>query len=117
MSWGQHLILDCKGGNENIKNKYAIIAFVKELVPGIDMKAYGEPMVVHFASHDPTKGGYSLVQLIETSSITGHFVDANGDFYLDIFSCKDIPIEKAIEIVKLCFEPKEIKMNFLTRQA
>lgn len=117
MAWGEHLVLDCKNGNDRIKDKYAITAFVKELVPGIDMKAYGEPMVVHFASHDPTKGGYSLVQLIETSSITGHFVDVSRDFYLDIFSCKSIPVDKAIEIVKEYFAPKNIKVHFLTREA
>jgi hypothetical protein len=30
---------------------------------------------------DPKQLGYSLVQLIETSAITGHFCDRSGDAY------------------------------------
>jgi S-adenosylmethionine/arginine decarboxylase-like enzyme len=81
------------------------------------MKAFGEPIVEHFATHDPQKGGFSLVQLIETSAVTGHFVDATGEMYLDIFSCKDIPVSIAIEVVQSFFGPKSVKMHFLTRQA
>ncbi len=50
------------------------------------MGSYEEPVLEHFATHDLSKAGYSLVQLIETSPITGHFVDKNGDAYLDVFS-------------------------------
>ena len=115
--WGEHLILDCAGGNDGVKDYYTIREFIKELVPAIDMIAYGEPQIAHFAEHDPTKAGYTLVQLIETSSITAHFVDSNGDFYLDIFSCKAVPVEVAIATVEKYFAPKTIKKTFLTRQA
>jgi S-adenosylmethionine decarboxylase len=116
--WGYHLILDCtqcdiskiSDGN-NIKN------FIKELVTKIDMKAFGEPIIQRFALEDATKTGYSLVQLIETSSITGHFVELNGDAYLDIFSCKQYNQELAKEIVNKYFNPKKIRTTYLTRQA
>ncbi len=117
MQWGWHLILDCGGCNDNIKNKEAVIGFAKAIVANIDMKAFGEPIVEHFATHDPSKGGLTLVQMIETSAITGHFVDVTGEAYLDIFSCKDIPIDVAIATVKEYFDPQTIKMHFLTRQA
>lgn len=117
MQWGWHLILDCGGCNDGIKDKQNVVAFAKEIVRRIDMKAFGEPIVEHFATHDPNKGGFSLVQLIETSAITGHFVDATGEMYLDIFSCKDIPVDTAIAVVKQYFGPTSVKMHFLTRQA
>ena len=66
---------------------------------------YGQPMIEHFATHDEDKAGWSLVQLIETSSITGHFVDKNGDFYLDLFS-KEFDIDKTTNFVKDYLEPK-----------
>ena len=116
--WGYHLILDCQGCvREKISNKENLRAFIKGLVEGIDMKAYGEPVIEHFATHDADKGGYSLVQLIETSSITGHFVDKNGDAYLDIFSCKPFANETVKKIVTEYFNPQRIKLHFLTRQA
>ena len=116
--WGYHLILDCKSCDKSkITKKENIAAFVKHLVDKIDMKSYGQPLLEHFATHDPTKGGYSLVQLIETSAITGHFVDENGDVYLDIFSCKEFSIETVKQIVTEFFSPERIKTIFLTRQA
>ncbi len=116
--WGYHLILDCKGCNQKeIVDKENLKAFITMLVKEIDMKAYGEPVLEHFATHDPEKGGYSLVQLIETSSITGHFVNLNGDAYIDIFSCKPFSIETAKSVVTKFFHPQKIKVHFLTRQA
>jgi hypothetical protein len=47
--WGYHLLLDCKSCDiEAIKSSEIIAAFVKELVTAIDMKAYGEPIIVNF---------------------------------------------------------------------
>jgi len=116
--WGYHLILDCQGcAIDSISNSANIKHFVETLVDAIEMKAYGEPIIEHFATHDPTKGGYSLVQLIETSSITGHFVDENGDAYIDIFSCKPFSFDTVKDVIGRFFGPQSIKMHFLTRQA
>ena len=119
-SWGYHLILDCKGSKmskELVKDAKFIKEFTKMLVDGIEMKAYGKPIIEHFATHEEKASGFSLVQLIETSSITGHFCDINCDFYLDIFSCKSFSIDTAKEIVYSYFEPKSMKTVFLERQA
>lgn len=116
--WGYHLILDCKGCDvSRITDRGNLIRFVKHLVKEIDMVAFGEPVAEYFAQHDPDKAGYSLVQLIETSSITGHFVDKNGDAYLDIFSCKEFEIEAVKHVVTEYFQPQKIKVTYLTRQA
>ncbi len=116
--WGYHLILDCKNGNlKKVKSADTIKSFVQELVKEIDMVASGEPNIKHFATHNENAAGYSLVQLIETSSITGHFVDKNGDCYIDIFSCKAFDIETAKTVVNKYFSPEQIKVTYLTRQA
>ena len=116
--WGYHLILDCKACDvEKVKDPEHIRTFVKELVNEIDMKAYGDPLIENFASHNPIVAGYSLLQLIETSSITGHFADSSGDAYLDIFSCKPFEIEVAKQVIRKFFNPQKIKTTYLTRQA
>ncbi len=115
--WGQHLILDLAGCNENIRKQVAIRAFVKELVAAIDMVAYGEPVIEHFAEQLPDAAGYSLVQLIETSAVTGHFSDNNGDAYLDIFSCKPFDKDIAVAVTRKYFEPESIHMVSLARDA
>jgi S-adenosylmethionine/arginine decarboxylase-like enzyme len=113
--WGQHLVLDLGGCNDNILTKQGIAKFVQELVEAIDMVAYGEPQIVHFAEHSYEAAGYSLVQLIETSAIMGHFSDHNRDAYLDIFSCKQFSNETAIDVVKKHFAPTKIKYTCLDR--
>lgn len=116
--WGYHLILDCGGCNhDKIADGANITNFTKELVKRIDMKAYGEPIVEHFATHDPSKAGYSMVQLIETSNICAHFVDRDNTAYFDIFSCKPFSNQTVVETVKEFFGATNIRITYLTRQA
>ena len=115
--WGHHLILDCKSGSKKlIRDKQNLKNFVDELVNRIDMVAVGEPIIKFLASNAVDKAGYSLVQLIETSSIVGHFINSSGDFYLDVFSCKEFEIEKVIECVDEFFSPLETRSRYLLRE-
>jgi len=81
------------------------------------MKAFGAPVLEHFAEHLPDAAGYSLVQLIETSATTGHFCDRTGDAYIDIFSCKDFEADLAVEVVRAAFRPAHVNFITLSRQA
>lgn len=116
--WGYHLILDVRACDRTaITDRSRLARFIRTLVRDIEMKAYGDPVIEHFATHDPDKAGYSLVQLIETSSITGHFVDLTGDGYLDVFSCKPFSIDQVKRVVATFFHPASIRVTYLTRQA
>lgn len=116
--WGYHLILDCQSCDvKKVTSSEQIKKFIQLLVDKIDMKAYKEPVIEHFATHNPNAAGFSFVQLIETSAITGHLVDKNGDAYIDVFSCKEFDMDKVQEIMKSFFKPKKMKVIFLTRQA
>jgi S-adenosylmethionine/arginine decarboxylase-like enzyme len=116
--WGKHVIIDMCGGDKSaVRSASDIRTFVKELVDAIDMKAFGEPMLEHFAEHVPEAAGYSLVQLIETSAITGHFCDVSGDAYIDIFSCKDFDAAVAVGVVEKFFRPENVNSIVLARQA
>jgi S-adenosylmethionine/arginine decarboxylase-like enzyme len=116
MSWGYHLIMDCAAGSK-VDDKENIHAFIKELVPAIDMVAYGEPWIERFATHDATKAGISFCQMIETSNITGHFVDGSGDFYIDVFSCKPFEPQTVADLVNKYFSPKHVKAGMIERDA
>ena len=116
--WGKHLIIDMSAGDKDrVRSAEHIRRFVEILVETIGMKAYGPPVLQHFAEHLPEAAGYSLVQLIETSAITGHFCDLSGDAYIDIFSCKDFDAELAVEVVRAAFRPQHINFITLVRQA
>ncbi len=87
-SWGIAASIDVYDCNpETIRSADAIRRFVVELCDLIEMKRFGETTVVHFGE-DERVTGYSMVQLIETSLISGHFANQTNAAYLDVFSCK-----------------------------
>ena len=63
------------------------------------------------------KKGYTLVQLLETSNITAHFVEETNDMYLDVFSCKSFDKRVAFKVIIDFFHPKKICSSFIKRQA
>lgn len=71
----------------SIRDSELIRRFVIELCELIEMKRFGETQVVNFGE-DERVAGYSMVQLIETSLISGHFANLTNAVYLDVFSCK-----------------------------
>lgn len=116
--WGYHLMLDCAGCDHlAISTRENIYNFTKEIVNRINMTAFGEPTIEYLATHDPTKAGYSMIQLIETSNICAHFVDNDNTMYLDVFSCKPFSNDVVVDTVKEFFGAKEIRINYLTRHA
>jgi len=115
-TWGKHLILDAAGCSPKMIGCPIVIKnFTNELVRRIDMKAYGEPQIVMFGTGN--KKGYTLIQLIETSNIAGHFVEENNTMYLDVFSCKDFDPEIVKETVNKYFDAQKFNTRVLLRQA
>jgi len=114
--WGYHLLLDCAGCNDSIKDKELITQFVKDLVTTIDMTAIGDP-IIELLLPGELNQGYSLMQLISTSNITAHFVDHDNTAYIDIFSCKEFDVELAKSIIIKYFNPNSVKETFIKRQA
>jgi len=114
--WGWHLALnlyDCD--LERITSADTIRAFVIELCARIEMRRFGEPTIVNFGE-DPRVSGYSLVQLIETSNICGHFANASRAAYLDIFSCKQFDPQIAAEFCIQSFQAGKASGVFMSRE-
>jgi S-adenosylmethionine/arginine decarboxylase-like enzyme len=105
-------IYDCDPGK--IKSKEAIVEYVSRLCQLIDMKQYGEPIVVHFGKGQTE--GFSFVQFIETSLISGHFANESNRAFIDIFSCKPYDPEKAAEFSKDFFGGSSYRLNVLIRK-
>lgn len=110
-AWGFHTQLDLYNCDPNlVRSEAAIKKYVDELCDLIDMKKYGDCIVVNFGEDDRV-AGFSMFQLIETSNISGHFRNENNTIYLDIFSCKYYDVQKMIKFSceyfkAYCFEYK-----------
>ena len=114
--WGQHLVLDFNGcPKELLEDKENILNWSKELVHAIDMVAYGDPVIEHFATHSPEAAGYTLLQMIETSNIAAHFAENIGQVYIDVFSCKAFDVEAALGICKKYFKPTQANIHNMDR--
>ena len=115
-AWGYLLSLDIARCVPNtIRCPTRIAAFTNHLVRDIEMVAFGPPQIVWFGSGN--KGGFTLVQLIETSSITAHFCEETNDAYLDVFSCKPFAPDTVKRIVNQHFSPETIRSHFVLRNA
>lgn len=111
-------MLDCARCNhEKMTDKQNINNFVKDLIVRIDMVPIGEPWIELTAVDLPEKSGYSLFQMIVTSNISGHFIDATNEVYLDVFSCKPFDINVVKDTVEQYFMPEKIRLNYITRNA
>ena len=114
--WGQHLLLDFDGcPKELLADKENILNWSKELVQAIDMVAYGEPVIKHFATHSHEAAGYTLLQMIETSNVAAHFAENIGQVYIDVFSCKAFDVEVALGICKKYFKPTLANVHNMDR--
>lgn len=114
--WGYEATFDLEGCNKSqISDEKVLASYLAETVRRIDMIAYGEPIMKNFANHDPSKGGYTIVQLIETSSITGHFVDSTGKAFINIFSCKEFDPDDALDVIHEYFKPSSVVVKMMTR--
>ncbi|MFH1245178.1 MAG: S-adenosylmethionine decarboxylase [Candidatus Omnitrophota bacterium] len=115
-TYGYELIMDLYGcDKEIISSKNKLQEYVDQLCDLIKMKQYGKTILEYFGEDKDFTKGYSLVQLIETSSITGHFSDLWETAYINVFSCQEFDHEAAKQFTRQFFQAKEVKNRFLIR--
>lgn len=116
MTWGFEIIIDLSGCNpRKLKDVGGIQAWLGRLIPAIDMKAYGSLQIEHFATHSHDAAGYSFLQFIETSSITGHLAENLGQAYINLFSCKVFDPEFVLKSAIEHFEATSFQKVFIER--
>lgn len=114
--WGLLASLDTKHCDPQlIRSADAIKEYVIQLCDLIEMKRFQDTVVVHFGE-DEKVAGYSMVQLIETSLISGHFANLTNTAYIDIFSCKIYDPYQAAEFTKNFFKASDVAVNMCFRR-
>lgn len=113
--WGMSCSVDIYNCDPALIRSAATIQdYVIQLCKILDMKRYGDCQVVHFGTGN--KEGYTLVQLIETSNITGHFSNDTNTAYIDIFSCKMFSPDDVAEFTQLFFKGDNAQVSWGYRQ-
>ena len=115
-AWGLHTTIDLKNCDPDlIRSADAIRDYVIQLCDLIEMSRFGDSTIVYFGQN-PAVSGYSMVQLIETSNISGHFPNIDNSAYIDIFSCKLYNPYIVAEFTKAFFKGGNCVINILLRQ-
>ncbi|MFA5271817.1 MAG: S-adenosylmethionine decarboxylase [Candidatus Omnitrophota bacterium] len=114
--FGFELIIDLSGCDLAVmSSKKKLAEYADTLCKLIKMKKYGKVQLPYFGLEKPQTKGYSLLQFIETSSITGHFSEHWRKCYINIFSCKPYDHKLAAEFTKKFFGARHAKTRLLVR--
>jgi len=114
-AWGLHTIIDLSDCDPAlIRSKEVITEYIIALCKLIDMKRFGDPVVIHFGEEERV-AGYSMFQLIETSNIAGHFANNTNNAYIDIFSCKVYDPNQAAQFTIDFFKAKKATVHIVLR--
>ncbi|MBN3040692.1 MAG: S-adenosylmethionine decarboxylase [Candidatus Omnitrophica bacterium] len=114
--FGYELVMDLfECDKKVISSSKKLKEYIDKLCKLIKMKKYGKALIPYFGDKQEYTKGYSLVQLIETSSITGHFSEYWSTAYINIFSCKKYDHRLAKRFTTEFFKAKKVKTEYLIR--
>ena len=106
-AWGLYTSVDVFHCNAAIlSSEKSIREYVTGLCDLLKVKRYGDMQLILFGGDppDPNIYGWSVSQMIETSLVSGHFIQAPRQAYVDIFSCKYYDPRLAIDFTVQFFQ-------------
>lgn len=87
-AWGLYSAIDVHHCDlEKLTDGDVIKQFTIELCDRLNVKRYGD-LLMYLFGDAPGLHGWSTAQMIETSLVSGHFIQESKIAYVDIFSCK-----------------------------
>jgi S-adenosylmethionine/arginine decarboxylase-like enzyme len=113
-TWGKSALIDIHNCSQKINSVGEIYDFIVKLCHLIGMERYGAPQIDQFG--EGHLHGFSFMQFIKTSSITGHFDPVDKRAFIDIFSCKDFNEVEAGMFCQEFFGGKIFKVNVINRK-
>ncbi len=115
-SFGPHITLDLKGCPKEILSNYNLhFDYLKSLPELIQMTPITQPYVFPYSGLIPSDKGITGIVIIAESHISIHSFEEKGYSFIDIFSCKNFDIEKAIKITTDLFKPTSYELNVVER--
>jgi S-adenosylmethionine decarboxylase len=114
--FGPHITLDLKGCPKEVLSDYNLhFNYLKSLPGLIRMTPITQPYVFPYSGLVPEDKGMTGIVIIAESHISVHSFENKGYCFVDIFSCKDFDVERAIQITKDLFKPEDCEINVVAR--
>ncbi len=100
-----------------IHDEEYILAILNELPDILGMHKISEPAVLNYPGKEDSfdKGGVSAFVIIAESHISVHTFKQQKFASLDMFSCKEFDVDRAVDYIKAKFRPKKIEKNLTMR--
>ena len=113
--YGLELILELFGCDiNNLTSEPKIREFIINITKALNLGRYGPPRIKRFMGGGLFGEGYSFFQFLDSSSITGHFIEPGRIAFINIFSCGVFDPKRAAEFTKEFFQAKKIKTKLIT---
>jgi len=111
-----HLAIDGYGSDvEKLKDRSLLYEFLDSYPSALGMTKITEPKVLTYAGKVPEDWGLSGFVIIAESHISVHTFPDRLYINVDIFSCKQFDVGKALEDVRRVFALKEVKQWTMER--
>ena len=115
-TFGPHITLDLKGCPKEILSNYQLhFEWLKKLPELIQMTPITQPYVFPYSGLVPEDKGITGIVIIAESHLSIHSFEEKGWSFIDIFSCKDFDVEKAVDITVELFKPTSWDLNVVKR--
>ena len=115
-AFGPHITLDLKGCPKDILSNYQLhFEYLKNIPELIQMTPITQPYVFPYEGLVPEDRGITGIVIIAESHISVHSFEDKGYCFIDIFSCKDMDTERAIQITLDMFKPESYEINMVKR--
>jgi S-adenosylmethionine decarboxylase len=115
-AFGPHLTIDLKGCPIEILSNYELhFNYLKNLPLMIQMTPITQPYVFPYAGLVPTDKGITGIAIIAESHLSIHSFELKGYAFIDIFSCKDFDIDKALQYTIELFKPTNFEHHIVER--
>jgi len=113
---GNHLILDGVNVNGKLLNDKKLIRnILKELPSVVNMHTLTKPKIIKAKPKEWDTGGITGFVILSESNISIHTYPEEGRFYLDLFSCMEFDVDKAVDYLKDKLQLKNFKKTLLKR--
>ena len=81
----------------------------------VEMHTLTRPKVIRATPKEYDTGGITGFVILSESNISIHTYPQEGKFYLDLFSCMEFNVDKAMSYIKEKFQLKNFKKSLLKR--
>lgn len=115
-TFGPHLTFDASGcDKKKLTDQNFVYRFLNDMPGAIGMTRITLPYVVEWLDKWATTPGYTGFVILAESHISVHTFPDSSYVFVDIFSCREFDVDKAIDYLTEIFGAQNVTTNIIQR--